>query len=334
MNLDWLNFLAGIGIFLWGMSLIESSLAKLASGKLNYYLTSWTKTTISAIVTGAVCTAVVQSSSLVTIIVLALASSKLLNLKQAVGVIFGANLGTTATGWLVTFIGFKFSLGDFAIFFIGFAALLRVFFAKNTNQVAFYSLFISIGLILFSLDLIKSGTIALSHNFDITDIQNQSPFIFVAVGLILATLVQSSSAVMMMNLSAAHAGLISVENAFAIVVGADIGTTSTAILGSIKGAKIKKQLALSHLLFNLTNAVVAVLLILPFITVIFEFLNITDVLISIVAFHSIINLIGIFVYLTLFNYFVDFISQRFTDSLSPVETRLSLIPVDFASSRH
>lgn len=328
MSSEWLNFLAGVGIFLWGMSLIESSLAKLASGKLNYYLTSWTKTSISAVATGAVCTAVVQSSSLVTIIVLALASSKLLNLKQAVGVIFGANLGTTATGWLVTYLGFKFSLGEFAIYFIGFAALLRVFFAKNTNQVAFYTLFISIGLILFSLDLIKSGTIALSHNFDITNLQSQSPFIFVAVGILLATLVQSSSAVMMMNLSAAHAGLISVEHAFAIVVGADIGTTSTAILGSIKGAKIKKQLALAHVVFNLTNAIIAVFIILPFIKTIFEFLNITDVLISIVAFHSIINLIGILVYLTLFNYFVNFLSLRFSDSLSPIESRLSLIPVN------
>ncbi len=121
MNLDWLNFLAGVGIFLWGMSLIESSLAKLASGKLNHYLSSWTKTPITAVITGAACTTVVQSSSLVTLIVLALASSKLLSLKQAVGVIFGANLGTTATGWLVTFLGFKFSLSEFAIYFIGIA---------------------------------------------------------------------------------------------------------------------------------------------------------------------------------------------------------------------
>jgi len=328
MNLDWLNFLAGVGIFLWGMSLIESSLAKLASGKLNHYLSSWTKTPVSAVITGAACTTVVQSSSLITLIVLALASSKLLNLKQAVGVIFGANLGTTATGWLVTFLGFKFSLGEFAIYFIGIAALGRVFFAKNTNQIALYSLFISMGLILFSLDIIKSGTLGLSENFDLTDLKNQSPLVFLAMGMILAALLQSSSAVMMMNLSAAHAGLINVENAFAIVVGADIGTTSTAVLGSIKGAKIKKQLALAHVVFNMTNAIVAVLLILPFIKTLFEFLNITDVLISIVAFHSIINLIGIFIYLTLFNYFINFLSLRFTDTLSPIESRLSLIPVD------
>lgn len=328
MNLDWLNFLAGVGIFLWGMSLIESSLAKLASGKLNHYLSSWTQTTLSAIITGAVCTAVVQSSSLVTLIVLALASSKLLNLKQAVGVIFGANLGTTATGWLVTFLGFKFSLGEFSIYFIGIAALGRVFFAKNSNQVALYSLFISIGLILFSLDIIKSGTLGLSENFDLTDLKNQSPLVFLAMGMMLAALLQSSSAVMMMNLSAAHAGLISVENAFAIVVGADIGTTSTAVLGSIKGAKIKKQLALAHVLFNLTNAIVAVLLILPFIKTIFEYLSITDPLISIVAFHSIINLMGILLYFTVFNYFTNFISQQFKDTLSPIESRLSLIPLN------
>lgn len=328
MNLDWLNFLAGVGIFLWGMSLIESSLSKLASGKLNQYLSSWTKTTFSAILTGVACTTVVQSSSLVTLIVLALASSKLLNLKQAVGVIFGANLGTTATGWLVTFLGFKFSLGEFAIYFIGIAALGRVFFAKKANEIALYSLFISIGLILFSLDIIKLGTLGLSEGFDITRIQSQSPLLFLAVGLILATLIQSSSAVMMMTLGAAHAGLLDLHNSIAIVIGADIGTTSTAILGSIKGAKIKKQLASAHLLFNIVIAFIGFFLLLPFIDVIFDYLNIHDLLIGIVAFHSLLKLIGILLFFPFTNKFIQFLSKKFEDKLSPVETRISLIPTD------
>lgn len=328
MVTSWLNFLAGVGIFLWGMSLIESSLSKLASGKLNQYLGSWTKTTFTAVLTGVACTTVVQSSSLVTLIVLALASSRLLNLKQAVGVILGANLGTTATGWLVTFLGFKFSLGEFAIYFIGIAALGRVFFAKKANEIALYSLFISIGLILFSLDIIKLGTLGLSEGFDITKIQSQSPFLFVAVGLILAILIQSSSAVMMMTLGAAHAGLLDLQSSIAIVIGADIGTTSTAILGSIKGAKIKKQLAFAHLLFNLVIALIGFFLLLPFIDVIFEFLNIRDLLISIVTFHSLLKLLGILIFLPFTNHFVQFLSKKFEDKLSPVETRISLIPSD------
>lgn len=328
MNLDWLNFLAGVGIFLWGMSLIESSLSKLASGKLNHYLSVWTKTTFSAILTGAACTTVVQSSSLVTLIVLALASSKLLNLKQAVGVIFGANLGTTATGWLVTFLGYKFSLGEFAIYFIGIAALGRVFFAKRTNQIALYTLFISMGLILFSLDIIKSGTIGLSQNFDITEIQSQSTLLFVLIGLILATLVQSSSAVMMMTLGAANAGVLDLHSSIAVVIGADIGTTSTAILGSVKGAKIKKQLASAHLLFNVVIALIGFFLLLPFIDVIFRLLNIQDLLISIVTFHSLLKLIGILIFLPFTNKFIQFLSKKFEDKLNPVETRISLIPTD------
>ncbi|ACV26779.1 Na/Pi cotransporter family protein [Kangiella koreensis] len=328
MNLDWLNFLAGVGIFLWGMSLIESSLSKLASGKLNHYLSSWTKSTFSAILVGAACTTVVQSSSLVTLIVLALASSKLLNLKQAVGVIFGANLGTTATGWLVTFLGFKFNLGEFAIYLIGIAALGRVFLAKRTNQIALYSLFISIGLILFSFDIIKTGTIGLSQNFDITEIQSQSTLLFVLIGLILAALVQSSSAVMMMTLGAANAGLLDLQSSIAVVIGADIGTTSTAILGSVKGAKIKKQLALAHLLFNFAIAIIGFFMLLPFIEAIFKFLKIHDLLISIVTFHSLLKLIGIILFYPFINRFVQFLSTKFEDKLSPVETRLSLIPTD------
>lgn len=328
MVTSWLNFLAGVGIFLWGMTLIESSLSKLASGKLNQYLGSWTKTTFTAVLTGVACTTVVQSSSLVTLIVLALASSKLLNLKQAVGVIFGANLGTTATGWLVTFLGFKFSLGEFAIYFIGIAALGRVFLAKKANQIALYSLFISIGLILFSLDIIKLGTLGLSQGFDITQIQSQSPFLFVAVGLILATLIQSSSAVMMMTLGAANAGLLDLHSSIAVVIGADIGTTSTAILGSIKGAKIKKQLALAHFVFNLVIAVIGFFILLPLIDRIFALLKIQDLLISIVTFHSLLKLLGILIFLPFINQFIQFLSKKFENKLSPVETRISLIPTD------
>lgn len=325
LDLDWLTLVSGVGIFLWGMSMVEASLTKLASGKLHYFIGKWTDTTISAVITGAVCTALIQSSSLLTLIVLALASSKLLDLKQAVGLIFGANLGTTATGWLVALLGFKVSLGDIAIYIIGISALARLFFRNKHQYTLTLSLIISIGLILFSLDLIKSSTLGISETITINEIT--SPVIFFFTGMILAVLFQSSSAVMIMTLSAANAGIINLESSVAIVIGADLGTTSTAALGSINGAKIKKQLAFAHFSFNLVMAAIGLLILLPQFINTLNWLGWHDPLLPIVAFHSINNCLGILIFTPLINSFVRFISKRFSDQANNVETKFSLIQV-------
>lgn len=327
LDLDWLTLFSGVGIFLWGMSMVEASLTKLASGKLHYYIGTWTNTTLSAVTTGALCTALIQSSSLLTLIVLALASSKLLNLKQAVGVIFGANLGTTATGWLVTLLGFKVSLGDVAIYIIGISALARLFF-KNKNQYALIlSLLVSIGLILFSLDLIKNSTLGISETIDINASDAAAPLAFFTTGIVLATLFQSSSAVMIMTLSAANAGLINLESAISVVIGADLGTTSTAALGSINGAKIKKQLALTHFSFNFVIALIGLFVLLPQVTSVLDWLNWHDPLLPIVAFHSFNNALGIVLFTLLIKPFVHFISKRFSEQRNTIESRFSLIPL-------
>ncbi|WP_223670716.1 Na/Pi cotransporter family protein [Kangiella shandongensis] len=328
LNLDWLLLLSGVGIFLWGMSMVEASLTKLASGKLHYYIGTWTNTTLSAVITGALCTALIQSSSLLTLIVLALASSKLLNLKQAVGVIFGANLGTTATGWLVTLLGFKISLGDIAIYIIGVSALARLFFRNRSQYGLTLSLIISIGLILFSLDLIKNSTLGLSETIDINASGTAVPFAFFITGIALATLFQSSSAVMIMTLSAANAGLINLESAISVVIGADLGTTSTAALGSINGAKIKKQLALTHFSFNFVIAFIGLFVLLPQVNNVLDWLNWHDPLLPIVTFHSLNNALGTLLFSLSIKPFVAFVSKRFGEQRNTIESRFSLIPLD------
>ncbi|AOE49864.1 Na/Pi cotransporter family protein [Kangiella sediminilitoris] len=328
LDLDWLALVSGIGIFLWGMSMVEANLTKLASGKLHYFIGRWTNNTLSAVITGAVCTALIQSSSLLTLIVLALASSKLLNLKQAIGVIFGANLGTTATGWLVTLLGFKVSLGDAAIYLIGVTALARLFFRERARYTLILSLIISIGLILFSLDLIKNSTLGISETITISTSGGAAPIGFFITGLILAVLFQSSSAVMIMTLSAANAGIINLESAIAVVIGADLGTTSTAALGSINGAKIKKQLALSHFSFNVVISMTGLFLILPQVPTILAWLNWDDPLLPIVTFHSMMNGFGILLFTPFINPFVRFISQRFSEQPNTVEARFSLIALN------
>ena len=308
------DLIIGLGIFLFGMLQLETGLESLGSRWMKRGLASSTSGPIRSVFAGTVITAVMQSSSMVGLIVLAFASAGMIPLFNAIGVMLGANLGTTFTGWVVATLGFKLNLSTLALPAIGIGSLLQVVYKARSRNAAIGKLFFGLGLLLFGLDIMKASVADLPEAIDLQALQSLNSFGFLLIGIGLTAVIQSSSATMMLTLTALHGGIIELPAAGALVIGADLGTTSTTALGSLKGSPIKRQLALAHFVFNLIVDVLAFFLLLPLIPWLFQLLNFSDPLYGLVAFHSAFNVIGLCLFIPLLPRFCDWIAGHFVDT--------------------
>ena len=256
------DLLIGLSIFLFGMMQLERSVESLSSRWMKQWLANTTGHRFSSVFAGTTITALVQSSSMVSLVVLAFASAGIMPLFNAIGVLLGANLGTTFTGWLVAMLGFKLDLQVVALPTIGLGGLLQVFGERREKTRAAGAALFGLGLMLFGLGLIKAVVGGVAEYGDLHLMLGMNPLGYVVIGVLLATVIQSSSASMLVALTALSSGIINFPSAAAIVIGADLGTTSTTVLGSLKGSPIKRQLALAHVLFNVVVAVYVVSLLL------------------------------------------------------------------------
>jgi phosphate:Na+ symporter len=323
------QLLIGLGIFLFGMSQLETGIKLLSGASLRRWIPLATNTPVTSSACGVVVTAVLQSSSMVSLLVLAFASAGLIPLMNAVGVLLGANLGTTATGWVVATIGFKLDLEAMAIPLTGLASAVVVASDKMPRIKAAGTAFLGLGLLLLGLSLMKDSVADLPQQWDISQLQGLSPWVYFIVGALITALIQSSSAAMMMTLTALNAELIALPEAIALVIGADLGTTSTTILGSLTGSPVKKQLAFSHCFYNLVVDIAAFLILLPFAGYLLAWLDIDDPLYGLVAFHSFMNLLGLLVFLPLLKYYSRWIENLFrapVDSLDSLAALPEVIP--------
>lgn len=299
----------GLGIFLFGMSQLEAGAKDLSGRRLKNWILTSTRSPVSSALSGTVLTALLQSSSLVGLVVLAFASAGAIPLVNAVGVLLGANLGTTFTGWLVTLIGFKLDLEQAALPIVAIAGLAQIIIKPPSPWHAAGKLGLGFGLLLFGLSTMKDSVAGLPSALSFDTLQGYSPFIYLLIGTAMTAIIQSSSAMMILTLTALNAGLIALPEAAAIVIGADLGTTSTVLLGSLTGNTIKRQLALAHLLFNLLVDLAAFFIFLPLLPAVFAKLSITDPLVGLVAFHSFFNLAGLLVFLPFLKRFTRLISS-------------------------
>lgn len=288
-----LELLFGLGIFLYGMSQLETGAKDLSGHRLRTWLLRSTKSPISSAASGTVITALLQSSSIVGLIVLAFASAGVIPLYNAIGVLLGANLGTTLTGWLVALLGFKLDLNHLALPFIALGGLSQVVLSKSITSRAAGQIVLGLGLVLFGLGLMKESVIGLPELIPLASLQGHHSTIYLLFGVLLTAVIQSSSASMMIALAALNAGLIQLPDAAALIIGADFGTTSTIILGSLAGNTIKRQLAFSHCFFNLVVDLFAFAVLLPLLPRLQSFFGMSDPLYSLVAFHSTFNLVGL-----------------------------------------
>ena len=250
--------IGGVGMFLLGMDVMTRALKEAAGGQLRRILSRFTATPLQGVLTGAATTAVIQSSSATTVMTVGFVGAGLMSLVQALGVMFGANIGTTATGWLVAILGFRLHLETVAMAVLlpaSLSILLSSGAAARAGRVV-----AGLCVILIGLDLMQSAT---GHATEwltpdrLPDTGALGILLLAAIGLALTVAIQSSSAAVALALVMLQGGSITVAQGAAMVVGMNIGTTFTALLASVGGSRPMRQAAVANLLFNLGTGVIA-----------------------------------------------------------------------------
>lgn len=311
-NIDIWKFAAGLGLFLFGMTQLENGVKELAGRRFKVFIKKHTKNKIKAIFGGTLITAILQSSSVVSLMLLAFVGAGVISMQNALGVILGSNLGTTFTGWLVATLGFKVDIANFIMPFIAIGGLMVVLFPKRKRFFNTGLLTIGLAFLFLGLSFMKDSITYLAENFDVSALSEYGPVIFLLAGFVFTAIIQSSSAAMVITLSALNAGIIDFHAGAAMVIGADLGTTITVLLGGFQGTASKKRVALGHFLFNLITDLMAFLsmgLLIQFVT---NVLGIKDELLGLVVFHSTFNILGIIVFYPFLGRFAKYLTSKYT----------------------
>ncbi|MEQ9617203.1 MAG: Na/Pi symporter, partial [Phycisphaerales bacterium] len=246
-----LETMGGLGLFLLGMMLLTDGLKQLAGQAMKKLLARFVRGPFSGLTTGALFTALIQSSSATTLTTIGFVSAGLITFQQAVGVVFGANIGTTSTGWIVSLLGLKISLGAVSPPLILLGVLLRLF--SRDRFAALGGALAGFALIFFGIGVMQTGMEDLAARIDPASIPGDGltgRFLLVLIGVVMTVVMQSSSAAVAATLIAVDSGAIGFEQAAALVVGQNIGTTVTAAIASIGASTPAKRTALAHIAFN------------------------------------------------------------------------------------
>lgn len=267
--LDFLTLLGAVGIFLYGMTLMSEGLQKAAGNGLRNILGAMTRNRFTGALTGFSITALIQSSSASTVMVVSFVSAGLMTLAQSVAVIMGANVGTTATAWIITLFGFKVDIGAFAVPIIAFC--IPLLFSSNSRRKSIGEIVLGFALLFIGLDWIEANVPDLKSSPEIFGFLSQyanmgyvSALIFVLIGIITTMIIQSSSAAIAIVLIMCTKGWITFDLACAMILGSNIGTTITPIIASLGANLAAKRAALCHLMFNVLGTIWALALFIPF----------------------------------------------------------------------
>lgn len=264
-----LTLLGALGLFLFGMKLMSEALQKVAGNKMRNILSAMTSNRFKGVFTGFLVTTTIQSSSATTVMVVSFVNAGLLSLIEAVGVIMGANIGTTVTAWIISLLGFKVSLSLLSLPLIGLS--FPLFFSKNNFRkswgefmIGFAILFIGLQFLKDSVPDINGNPAALNFLATFTDLGFISVIIFLIIGSLLTVMIQSSSATMALTLVLCFNGVIPFELAAAMVLGENIGTTITANIAAMVANVSAKRAARAHLLFNIFGVIWLLAIFYPF----------------------------------------------------------------------
>lgn len=305
--LDFLNLIGSLGLFLYGMKMMSESLQKVAGDKIRAILSSMTSNRFFGILTGFLVTALIQSSSATTVMVVSFVNAGLLSLVQSIGVIMGANIGTTVTAWLISLLGFKFSVIQLAIPLIGIG--FPLLFSRKQSPKFWGEFLIGFSILFIGLEFLKISVPRIDQNPEMfaflssyTNMGFLSILLFLGIGTLLTIAIQSSSAIMALTLVMCNQGWISFDMAAAMVLGENIGTTITANIAAIIGNVSAKRAARAHFFFNIIGVLWILTIFYPFTNTIGNLLqritgsspynNPNDIPIALSIFHSSFNLIN------------------------------------------
>ena len=311
---------AGVAVFLFGMISLEEGFKTFTGGTLEKILRKSTSNTPKSMAFGVVTTSIMQSSSLVSVITISFLSAGLLELTSAIGIIFGANLGTTTGAWLVAGFGLKVNLSSYAMPMLVFGVILMLQQAKNLKGAGY--VLAGLGFLFLGIHYMKDGFDTFGQGINLAEYAMTGypgVFVFAGVGILATVVMQSSHATLVLILTALAAGQVSYENALAVAIGSNVGTTITAIIGALSSGVNGKRLAVAHLIFNVTTALIAVLGIYQLILAvawISGHLGIAgdNYTLQLAVFHTVFNVIGIIVMLPLLGLLV-----KMLEKLMPIE---------------
>lgn len=323
------TLLGGIGLFMLGMGLLTDGLQAAAGDRLRNALRTSTRTRWSALLTGISVTALTQSSSVTVLVTVGFVGAGLIPFAQALGVIYGANVGTTLTSWLIATVGLKLSMSSLALPLVGVGAIAKLFL-KGTRS--FIGMAVAgLGLLFVGIDFLQSGMGELTNAVDPTSFQLSGiggQVLLVGLGVVMTIVMQSSTAAVATTLAAVHQGALGLEQAAAVVIGQNLGTTFKALLGSVGGSTAARRIALAHVVFNGGTAIVAFLLLPIFVGLIVRSMDVPDPAIALSAFHTVFNVLGVVLFLPLSNQLVRLLERWVPDEGSTLTQHLSRAAAD------
>ena len=323
---DFLRLIGSLALFLYGMKIMSEGLQKFAGDSLRRILTAMTTNRVTGVLTGVLITALIQSSSATTVMVVSFVNAGLLTLTQSIGVIMGANIGTTVTAWLISALGFKVDIAAFALPLLAFA--LPLFFSGKSSRKSIGEFVFGFAFLFMGLQSLKANAPDLGANPEMlafvqnyTDMGFFSIILFLFIGAILTMIVQASAATMAITLIMCANGWIDYHLGVALVLGENIGTTITANLAALTGNTQARRAALAHLVFNVFGVMWVLVLFYPFTNAVSWFVThvmkvsypAVAVSFKLAAFHTAFNISNTFIMI----WFVSLIEKTVCTLIKP-----------------
>ncbi|MFA6905031.1 MAG: Na/Pi cotransporter family protein [Sphaerochaeta sp.] len=324
-NVIFFQIVGSLGLFLFGIKLLSEGLQKSAGDKMKAILKLMTKNRFISIMTGLLITIIIQSSSATTVMVVSFVNAGLMGLTQAIGVILGANIGTTFTGWLVALLGFKVDITSLALVSIAFAAPM-MFSKKNKTRDA-ADILLGFGVLFLGLNFMSHSIPDITGNIEVLEFLatfNSDTLwmnmLCILLGTLVTIVVQSSSAAMAMTLTMAYNGWLGVTASAALILGSNIGTTITAYLASIGTSTTAKRAAWAHIFFNVVGSVIALILFHPLLKLV-NFITPGDIYtlegatlstqlpLFLAMFHSVFNIMNTIIFFPFVRQYAHFIER-------------------------
>lgn len=321
-----MELIGGLGMFMLGMSMLSNGLKLAAGASLERILANATSTRLKGLGAGALVTAIVQSSSAVTVATIGFVNAGLLSLGSALWVLFGASIGTTTTGWIVAIAGLKINIGVAALPLIALGVAAQI--ARKNHRIGFFGEALAgFGLLFYGIMLMQAGFAGVAQEWTIPQGSGWSvAALQLLIGIAMTVIMQSSSASTVIAISAAQAGLIDVGGAAAVVIGANVGTKVTAILAVIGGTPNAKRVATAHVIFHLVAAVIGFLmlpLLLWFIDLLGDWFGLDEAPATTLAlFNTTFNIMGVIVLWP----WVSWLTSRLENWYVPAEDKAAAKP--------
>jgi phosphate:Na+ symporter len=324
-----ISTLGGVGLFLLGMTVMTEGLKTLAGSALRAMLSKAAATPLHGSFWGAIVTLLVQSSSATTMTTIGLVSAGLLTFQQGLGLVFGANVGTTGTGWLVALIGVRVSLTAAALPMIFVGALTKLLARGRVSGMG--AALAGFGLVLFGLTTLQQGMGGLAERLHPADLPAvvagpgapwwsalYGVLVLVVIGLVMTALMQSSTAAVAVTLSGHFAGAIGLDQACALIIGQNIGTATSSALAAIGASTTAKRLAIAYVLFKLIAAIIALALFPVVIPLLQRASSSVDGVTLLAGYHTAYNVVGVVVLLPLINWFTRLVERILPERGSPL----------------